>query len=125
MRLENRVFEVCLWLQAHLGAATQSLTQCTPQAPHFRKLHLELAMQGSGVQARISTRSVWISSLALADSCLQVLHCVMFPRTQLALPILAFDMVASGANVPSLCIVDLCPVSDDLSLPAELEATAR
>ena len=56
---------------------------------------------------------------------LQVLHCVMYPRAALSLPILAFDMVGAANKPPSLCIADLCPVTEDMSLPAELQSEAR
>jgi len=79
----------------------------------FRKIHLELAARGDG---------------------LQVLHCVLFPRLSLpgGLPILSMDIVAApapssgsnkgdngheiGSNI-SLAIVDPCPAKLDLSLP--------
>tara|TARA_Y100001968_G_C19453902_1_gene770743 strand:+ start:2307 stop:3053 length:747 start_codon:yes stop_codon:yes gene_type:complete len=58
----------------------------------FRKLHLELARIGSG---------------------LQILHCVFFPEPTFNLPIFGVDLVVSSNNV-SAAIVDLSPVSNDL-----------
>lgn len=46
----------------------------------FRKIHLELALRGDG---------------------LQVLHCVLFPRLEFDLPILSMDVVAAPAPRPS------------------------
>ena len=35
--------------------------------------------------------------------CMQVLHCVMFPRREYELPIFGLDVVARGDKVPCLC----------------------
>jgi phycocyanobilin:ferredoxin oxidoreductase len=58
------------------------------QAPQFRKLHLELAKVGNG---------------------LDILHCVMFPRSRYPLPMFGGDLVAGKAGI-SAAIVDLSPV---------------
>lgn len=68
------------------------------QTPQFRKLHLELAQVGTG---------------------LDILHCVMFPRPDYALPIFGSDLVGTRAGSISAAIVDLSPVSADHLLPAE------
>jgi phycocyanobilin:ferredoxin oxidoreductase len=65
------------------------------QTPQFRKLHLELARVGNA---------------------LDILHCVMFPNPDYALPIFGADLVGSRAGI-SAAIVDLSPVSGDRSLP--------
>ncbi|MEO0458323.1 MAG: phycocyanobilin:ferredoxin oxidoreductase, partial [Cyanobacteria bacterium P01_A01_bin.114] len=59
------------------------------QTPTFRKLHLELAQVGQGVD---------------------ILHCVMFPRLEYALPIFGCDLVGARGQL-SAAIVDLSPVS--------------
>ncbi len=58
----------------------------------LRKLHLEIARLGMG---------------------LQILHCVFFPDPRFDLPIFGADIVASPAGI-SAAIVDLSPVSDAL-----------
>ena len=65
------------------------------QTPQFRKLHLELAKIGNG---------------------LDILHCVMFPRLEYALPMFGADLVAGRKGV-SMAIADLSPISGDRSLP--------
>lgn len=64
------------------------------QAPQFRKLHLELAKVGNG---------------------LDILHCVMFPNPLYPLPIFGADLVGGRAGV-SAAIVDLSPVTADRAL---------
>ncbi|MGK7928081.1 MAG: phycocyanobilin:ferredoxin oxidoreductase [Spirulina sp.] len=64
------------------------------QTPQFRKLHLELARVGDRVD---------------------ILHCVMFPRVNYALPLFGTDIVGSEKGV-SAAIADLSPVSRDRSL---------
>jgi phycocyanobilin:ferredoxin oxidoreductase len=66
------------------------------QAPQFRKLHLELAQVSNG---------------------LDILHCVMFPNPEYALPIFGSDLVGRGSGSISAAIVDLSPVTVDRSLP--------
>ncbi|MEM8806534.1 MAG: phycocyanobilin:ferredoxin oxidoreductase [Cyanobacteria bacterium P01_G01_bin.38] len=66
------------------------------QTPTFRKLHLELAQVGQGID---------------------ILHCVMFPRTEYALPIFGCDLVGARGQI-SAAIVDLSPISPlGLSMP--------
>jgi phycocyanobilin:ferredoxin oxidoreductase len=65
------------------------------QTPQFRKLHLELAKVGTN---------------------LDILHCVMFPRLEFALPMFGTDLV-SGRGQISAAIADLSPLSDDRQLP--------
>jgi phycocyanobilin:ferredoxin oxidoreductase len=66
------------------------------QTTQFRKLHLELAQVGDR---------------------LDILHCVMFPRSDYNLPIFGVDLVGSQAGIGA-AIVDLSPINRDLSLPA-------
>ncbi|MBX2864686.1 MAG: phycocyanobilin:ferredoxin oxidoreductase [Leptolyngbyaceae cyanobacterium MAG.088] len=61
------------------------------QTPEFRKLHLELAQVGPN---------------------LDILHCVMFPRPDYALPMFGCDIV-SGRGQISAAVVDLSPTSSD------------
>lgn len=65
------------------------------QTPQFRKLHLELAQVSNG---------------------LDILHCVMFPNPDYALPIFGTDLVGGRGGI-SAAIADLSPVSADRSLP--------
>jgi phycocyanobilin:ferredoxin oxidoreductase len=69
------------------------------QAPQFRKLHLELAQVGKG---------------------LDILHCVMFPNPEYALPIFGADLVG-GRGAISAAIADLSPVNPERSLPASYQ----
>ncbi|WP_448597206.1 phycocyanobilin:ferredoxin oxidoreductase [Thermoleptolyngbya sp.] len=66
------------------------------QTPQFRKLHLELAKLGTG---------------------LDILHCVMFPRSDYDLPMFGADLVGGRGQV-SMAIADLSPVRGDRSLPS-------
>jgi phycocyanobilin:ferredoxin oxidoreductase len=59
------------------------------QTPQFRKLHLELARVGKN---------------------LDILHCVMFPRPEYALPMFGADIVAGEKQV-SAAIADLSPLN--------------
>ncbi len=62
------------------------------QTPQFRKLHLELARVGT---------------------ILDILHCVMFPRPDYALPMFGTDLVGGRGQI-SAAIVDLSPVEANL-----------
>ena len=64
------------------------------QTLQFRKLHLELARVGDRVD---------------------ILHCVMFPRTNYPLPVFGTDLVGSVKGV-SAAIADLSPMTSDRSL---------
>lgn len=65
------------------------------QTPQFRKLHLELAKIGNT---------------------LDILHCVMFPRPDYALPMFGCDLVGGRGQI-SMAIGDLSPIEADQSLP--------
>jgi phycocyanobilin:ferredoxin oxidoreductase len=73
------------------------------QTPQFRKLHLELAKIGVG---------------------LDILHCVMFPRPEYDLPMFGTDLVG-GRGQMSLAIVDLSPISQTHTLPEGYEVALR
>jgi phycocyanobilin:ferredoxin oxidoreductase len=64
------------------------------QTPQFRKLHLELARVGQ---------------------VLDILHCVMFPHPDYALPMFGCDLVCGRGQI-SAAIVDLSPISRDRTL---------
>jgi phycocyanobilin:ferredoxin oxidoreductase len=70
------------------------------QTPQFRKLHLELAQVSNG---------------------LDILHCVMFPKPEYALPIFGTDLVGTQSAGISAAIADLSPISSDRSLPDRYE----
>ena len=63
--------------------------------PQFRKLHLELAQVGNG---------------------LDILHCVMFPNVEYDIPIFGGDLVGGRAGI-SAAIADLSPLYPDFALP--------
>jgi phycocyanobilin:ferredoxin oxidoreductase len=73
------------------------------QTPQFRKLHLELARVGT---------------------MLDILHCVMFPQPDYALPMFGTDLVGGRGQI-SAAIVDLSPISHDRTLPLEYEMALR
>src|SRR5919202_418879 len=64
------------------------------QTPQFRKIHLELAKVGP---------------------VLDILHCVMFPRPNYALPMFGTDIVAGKGQV-SAAIADLSPLNSDRTI---------
>jgi len=66
------------------------------QTSQFRKMHLELAKVGAN---------------------LDILHCVMFPRPEYALPMFGTDLVGGRGQI-SAAIADLSPISADHTLPA-------
>lgn len=69
------------------------------ETPQFRKLHLELAKVGSN---------------------LDILHCVMFPRSRYPLPMFGNDLVGSQAGI-SAAIVDLSPINAEHTLSDSYE----
>jgi phycocyanobilin:ferredoxin oxidoreductase len=92
------------YIENHLEGETLVIENHCYQTPQFRKLHLELAQVGNG---------------------LDILHCVMFPRAEYPLPMFGTDIVGARGQI-SAAIVDLSPIqADDLgsvedhrSLPA-------
>lgn len=73
------------------------------QCRGLRKLHLETARLGAG---------------------LQILHCVFFPDPRYDLPVFGADIVAGPAGV-SAAIVDLSPVAETLPEPVATGLAAR
>jgi phycocyanobilin:ferredoxin oxidoreductase len=71
------------------------------QTPQFRKLHLELAKLGTG---------------------LDILHCVMFPNPEYDLPMFGCDLVGGRGQI-SMAIADLSPVKSDRSLPKNYQSS--
>lgn len=69
------------------------------QSREFRKMHLELAQVGKT---------------------LDILHCVMFPRTSYALPMFGTDLVGARGQI-SAAIVDLSPTNSQRILPGGYE----
>ncbi|MGE5656626.1 MAG: phycocyanobilin:ferredoxin oxidoreductase [Actinomycetota bacterium] len=65
------------------------------QTAQFRKIHLELAKVGTS---------------------LDILHCVMFPRPNYALPMFGADLVGGRGQI-SAAIADLSPLSANKTLP--------
>jgi phycocyanobilin:ferredoxin oxidoreductase len=71
------------------------------QTPQFRKLHMELARIGES---------------------LDILHCVMFPRADYALPMFGTDIVGGRGRI-SMAIADLSPTNADRLLPDDYITT--
>ncbi|MGL5081953.1 MAG: phycocyanobilin:ferredoxin oxidoreductase [Microcoleaceae cyanobacterium] len=70
------------------------------QTPQFRKMHLELAKVGHS---------------------LDILHCVMFPRANYALPTFGTDLVGGRGQI-SAAIADLSPTNPERVLPPAYHA---
>lgn len=83
------------YIQGSLEGERLTIENYCYQSPQFRKLHLELAKVGNG---------------------LDILHCVMFPNPEYALPIFGTDLVG-GKGAISAAIVDLSPIHADRLLP--------
>lgn len=88
------------YIENQLEGETLVIENYCYQTPQFRKLHLELAQVGNG---------------------LDILHCVMFPRPEYPLPIFGCDIVGARGQI-SAAIVDLSPINRDRSLPASYYA---
>ena len=73
------------------------------QTPQFRKMHLELAKVGP---------------------MLDILHCVMFPRPEYALPMFGCDLVGGRGQI-SAAIADLSPLSPNNTMPAEYQKALK
>jgi len=84
------------YIEGHLEGEKLVIENLCYQTPQFRKLHLELAQVGTG---------------------LDILHCVMFPNPEYALPIFGADIVGGGRGAISAAIADLSPVNAERSLP--------
>lgn len=86
------------YIEGHLEGEKLVIENLCYQAPQFRKLHLELAQVGNG---------------------LDILHCVMFPNPEYALPIFGADIVGGRGGAVSAAIADLSPVNAKRSLPVK------
>ncbi|MEA5478609.1 phycocyanobilin:ferredoxin oxidoreductase [Pseudanabaena galeata UHCC 0370] len=86
------------YIEGHLEGEKLVIENLCYQAPQFRKLHLELAQVGNG---------------------LDILHCVMFPNPEYALPIFGADIVGGRGGAVSAAIADLSPVNAERSLPVK------
>lgn len=84
------------YIEGNLEGERLTIENLCYQTPQFRKLHLELAKVGNG---------------------LDILHCVMFPNPDYALPIFGTDLVGGRVGAISAAIADLSPVNADRSLP--------
>lgn len=84
------------YIEGNLEGERLTIENHCYQTPQFRKLHLELAQVGSG---------------------LDILHCVMFPRPEYTLPIFGTDLVGSLRGGISAAIADLSPIRSDRTLP--------
>jgi phycocyanobilin:ferredoxin oxidoreductase len=83
------------YVEGRLEGEKLVIENCCYQTPQFRKLHLELAKVGSG---------------------LDILHCVMFPRLEYGLPMFGCDLVGGRGQI-SAAIADLSPTTPNLTLP--------
>ena len=88
------------YIEGHLEGEKLVIENLCFQTPQFRKLHLELAQVGNG---------------------LDILHCVMFPNPEYALPIFGADIVGGKAGAVSAAIADLSPANTERSLPKEYD----
>ncbi|NUN63404.1 phycocyanobilin:ferredoxin oxidoreductase [Pseudanabaena biceps] len=84
------------YIEGHLEGEKLVIENLCYQTPQFRKLHLELAQVGTG---------------------LDILHCVMFPNPEYALPIFGADIVGGKGGAISAAIADLSPANKARSLP--------
>ncbi len=87
------------YIEHHLEGEKLVIENHCYQTPQFRKLHLELAQVGNG---------------------LDILHCVMFPKTDYPLPMFGTDIVGAKGQV-SAAIVDLSSIQADLNLPTHYD----
>jgi phycocyanobilin:ferredoxin oxidoreductase len=83
------------YVEGHLEGERLVIENRCYQTSQFRKLHLELARVGNN---------------------LDILHCVMFPNPNYALPIFGADIVGARGNI-SAAIADLSPIRSDRALP--------
>ncbi len=88
------------YVEGRLEGDRLRIENCCYQSREFRKLHLELAKVGT---------------------VLDILHCVMFPRLDYALPMFGCDLVGGRGRI-SAAIADLSPTQADRQLPAAYRA---
>lgn len=91
------------YVEGRLEGEKLIIENCCYQTPQFRKLHLELAKVGNS---------------------LDILHCVMFPRPDYALPMFGTDLVGGHGQI-SMAIVDLSPISQAGRLPSAYQAALQ
>jgi phycocyanobilin:ferredoxin oxidoreductase len=77
------------YIEGRLEGERLTIENQCHQTPEFRKLHLELARVGNN---------------------LDILHCVMFPRSDYGLPMFGCDLVGGRGQI-SAAIIDLSPVT--------------
>ena len=82
------------YVEGRLEGEKLTIENCCYQTPQFRKIHLELAKVGQN---------------------LDILHCVMFPRSQYPLPMFGCDLVGGKAGI-SAAIADLSPINPERTL---------
>ncbi len=82
------------YVEGKLEGERLTIQNCCYQSKEFRKMHLELAKVGEN---------------------LDILHCVMFPRSEYPLAMFGCDIVAGKKGI-SAAIVDLSPTSVDKTL---------
>lgn len=83
------------YVEGTLEGERITIENCCFQTREFRKLHLELAQVGQS---------------------LDILHCVMFPRSQFELPMFGADLVG-GRGQLGMAIADLSPIARSEQLP--------
>ena len=88
------------YIEGHLEGEKLVIENLCYQAPQFRKLHLELAQVGNG---------------------LDILHCVMFPNPKYDLPIFGADIVGGKGGAISAAIADLSPINAERLLPVKYD----
>ncbi len=88
------------YIEGHLEGEKLIIENLCYQTKQFRKLHLELAQVGNG---------------------LDILHCVMFPNPEYALPIFGADIVGGRGGMISAAIADLSPSNRKKSLPTNYQ----
>lgn len=82
------------YVEGKLEGERLTIQNYCAQSREFRKMHLELAKVGEN---------------------LDILHCVMFPKSEYPLPMFGCDIVAGKRGI-SAAIVDLSPTSGDKKL---------
>lgn len=82
------------YIEGKLEGERLTIANTCYQSQHFRKMHLEMAKVGAN---------------------LDILHCVMFPRSEYALPMFGCDLVGNPRGV-SAAIADLSPTNADKTL---------
>jgi phycocyanobilin:ferredoxin oxidoreductase len=85
------------YIEGHLEGEKLIIENRCYQTKQFRKLHLELAQIGNG---------------------LDILHCVMFPNPEYDLPIFGADIVGGRGGAISAAIADLSPSNREKALPS-------